>query len=446
MVTADDFVASWRRALLPETVSGFGVSYLYYLERASEINSGKAAPETLGAHARDRFTLDIRLQTPAAFLPGLLWVFWFCPVPIRVIDEARKRGLEATWTHQGKIVVNGPYTLAEWRKNHSVLLRRNPQYYAASAVRLEEVLVLPTRDEQTILNLYKAGASHAMRGDLLTPLTLPALGRKRDLQRAAALRTVFYSVNSRRPPFDRLLFRYALNMALNKQAITVYLSGGQKPAFGFVPTMPAFPSLTSLPVTVDGRLYDVLKFDPEGSRDLLAKAGYRGGLDSDGNRLSFPLVSSQRPRSAKTAEILQRQWREHLGIEARLSNVTESIWGETLTNKQYEGMIEDAWPAGYLDPNDFLSAISAPGNTGATWTDPQFDARLLDANGTIDSASRLTKLAEAEAYLMRSMPLVPVYFDSYSYLQKPFVRGLGMNPGNMPLFKYAWIDTGWRPQ
>ncbi|HYZ82912.1 MAG TPA: hypothetical protein VE621_00835, partial [Bryobacteraceae bacterium] len=72
------------------------------------------------------------------------------------------------------------------------------------------------------------------------------------------------------------------------------------------------------------------------------------------------------------------------------------------------------------------------------------EAILQRANGAIDSASRLKKLAESETYLMRSMPIVPLYFESYSCLQKPFVRGFDLNLGNIILFKYAWIDPHWR--
>jgi hypothetical protein len=46
---------------------------------------------------------------------------------------------------------------------------------------------------------------------------------------------------------------------------------------------------------------------------------------------------------------------------------------------------------------------------------------------------------------MLAMPVVPLYFDSFSFLQKPFVRGLWNNPADVPLFKYASIDTQWRP-
>ena len=50
-----------------------------------------------------------------------------------------------------------------------------------------------------------------------------------------------------------------------------------------------------------------------------------------------------------------------------------------------------------------------------------------------------------EELLMRSMPIFPLYCGSYSYLQEPFVRSLERNPGNVPLFKNAWIDTNRRP-
>jgi ABC-type oligopeptide transport system substrate-binding subunit len=74
-----------------------------------------------------------------------------------------------------------------------------------------------------------------------------------------------------------------------------------------------------------------------------------------------------------------------------------------------------------------------------------FDQELERANATPDAGERLHKLAESERTLMLAMPVVPLYFDSFSFLQKPFVRGLWNNPADVPLFKYASIDTQWRP-
>jgi hypothetical protein len=44
-----------------------------------------------------------------------------------------------------------------------------------------------------------------------------------------------------------------------------------------------------------------------------------------------------------------------------------------------------------------------------------------------------------------SMPLIPIYQNVWTYLQKPFVRGLAFNALDKHPFKYGWIDTNWRP-
>ena len=39
----------------------------------------------------------------------------------------------------------------------------------------------------------------------------------------------------------------------------------------------------------------------------------------------------------------------------------------------------------------------------------------------------------------------PLFFDSYFYLEKPYVRGMTKNVLGLQEFKTAWIDTKWRP-
>jgi MarR-like DNA-binding transcriptional regulator SgrR of sgrS sRNA len=58
-----------------------------------------------------------------------------------------------------------------------------------------------------------------------------------------------------------------------------------------------------------------------------------------------------------------------------------------------------------------------------------------------DPALRMQQLAECEAMLLRAMPFVPLYFDTWVYLERREVRGLTLNPLGVPSFKYAWIDT-----
>ena len=70
---------------------------------------------------------------------------------------------------------------------------------------------------------------------------------------------------------------------------------------------------------------------------------------------------------------------------------------------------------------------------------------LASATSTADPSLRMGKLEACEAMLLRAMPFVPLYFDTWVYLERPEVRGLELSPLGIPAFKYAWIDTNWRP-
>ena len=66
------------------------------------------------------------------------------------------------------------------------------------------------------------------------------------------------------------------------------------------------------------------------------------------------------------------------------------------------------------------------------------------ANAEAKAPARMRKLAACEERLLRAMPVLPLFFDSYSYLQKPYVGGM-TREFDAPQFKYTWIDTNWRP-
>ena len=44
----------------------------------------------------------------------------------------------------------------------------------------------------------------------------------------------------------------------------------------------------------------------------------------------------------------------------------------------------------------------------------------------------------------RAMPFVPLYFDTWVYLERPGIHGLNLSPIGIPAFKYAWMDTNGR--
>jgi hypothetical protein len=70
----------------------------------------KLPVDQLGVRAIDDYTLEITLDHPMPYLPGVLKHYTAFPLPKHVIDA-----LGDAWTKPENIVVNGPYKLAEWR-------------------------------------------------------------------------------------------------------------------------------------------------------------------------------------------------------------------------------------------------------------------------------------------------------------------------------------------
>ena len=59
--------------------------------------------------------------------------------------------------------------------------------------------------------------------------------------------------------------------------------------------------------------------------------------------------------------------------------------------------------------------------------------------------TRMRKLATCEERLLSAMPMLPLFFDSYAYLQKPYVKGMSLNVLDLPAYKDIRIDTNWKP-
>jgi oligopeptide transport system substrate-binding protein len=227
-------------------------------------------------------------------------------------------------------------------------------------------------------------------------------------------------------------------MAVDKKGIAAFLRSGQTPAAGLLPPLEGYEGPASLVVDVGGIQYDVLSHDPNAARRLLDEAGLR--------HLRIDILYPALPSSQDIPQILQQQWRSQLDAEVVLHNQELSVCIQNRNTLQYNGVAERGWWADYLDPNTFLEAfLSGPSVIGAGWSDVKFDLMLSAANAAPTVAKRMSMLADCEKYLLRAMPVLPLYYNVQTVLKKPYVRGLPAPKVDSIRFKYAWIDTDWKP-
>jgi ABC-type oligopeptide transport system substrate-binding subunit len=434
-ITAHDFVYAWRRAVDPATANPN--AYLFsYIANGEAVINGRRRPEELAIRAVDELTLQIRLESPASFLLRLVAQRHFFATPRQAIESARHRGEEHAWTEPERIVTSGAFTLRERRPQEKILLARST-YYDAEAVPLQEILFLPVSDGSTSANLYRTGeAAFSMP---MSPLIVAGLHGKKDVRSYRSCGGIFPAMNVTKPPFDDVRVRYAFNMAIDKHAIASFLGHGRTPLSGIVPPMRGYNSPATLPSIIDGTSFDVLSFNPEAARALLARTGH-------GRSLVVEYLVPDMSEFRLVAEILQSQLLQNLGVELRLVDVDVPTWTEKVVNLRYNGIAAFGEVGGLEDPSWFLGIFRTANASGTGWSDSGYNALLATGEATLDPVKRMSKLADCERLLLESMPCLPLYSDTWVYLCKPFVKGLVGDPFHGRMFTDTWIDTKWTPQ
>jgi oligopeptide transport system substrate-binding protein len=326
--------------------------------------------------------------------------------------------------------------LRSWRRFDRLVVERNPRYYDAAVLALDHITFLPVVEWPVVLSLYRSGFADSMSGERLSTMSRPALRQTRDFHEAQAFSVTYPAFNTRRPPFDNVVVRYAFAMATDKRALARF-AGAAGPVTSLVPVLPAYRGVRSLFVDISGRRCDVLSYDPQTARELLASAAV---LSSPVEYL-FPALPDCRER----AEMIQQQWRETLGVQVTLTTQDVKSWLASVFSQEFKGIAEYGGWGDYIDPNTYLEYfVSGSGQNPSGWTNPDYDRMLADANRETDGLTRMERLKECEELLLAAMPVIPLHQDTWAYLQKPYVRGITSNLLDVHPFKYAWIDTEWR--
>ncbi|MBL8781018.1 MAG: peptide ABC transporter substrate-binding protein, partial [Alphaproteobacteria bacterium] len=150
-VSAEDFVFAYQRILDPKTAAQYA-NVLYAIKNAQKVNKGDLPVSALGVRAVDASTLVIELDHPAPYLPQLLTHHTATPLPRALVQKVGN-----DWTKPGTMVSNGPYLLTEWRPHDHVKLVKNPKFFDAATVKIDEVYFYPIEDDLAALKRYRAG-------------------------------------------------------------------------------------------------------------------------------------------------------------------------------------------------------------------------------------------------------------------------------------------------
>ena len=120
-------------------------------------------------------------------------------------------------------------------------------------------------------------------------------------------------------------------------------------------------------------------------------------------------------------------WRENLGIEAELYNLSWPAYLAARRAGDFD-VARSNWVGDFDAPETFLGLFeSSSGLSHTGYGNPLFDAAMAKARSSADNAERIEALKSAENILMRDMPLMPIYFYSRVCLVSPILKNWKSN-------------------
>jgi oligopeptide transport system substrate-binding protein len=392
----------------------------------------KVTAEDIGVEALDDFTIRISLTQPAPFFPGLLAHQFFRVVPRKVVEQYGPQ-----WTDPSHIVTSGPFKLKRWHPYSEVVVERDPMYWDAANVHLDEIHFFVSTDHPTSMNLYKVGAADAVVNHSVPNPWLDVVRPKKDYMDAAEAAITMIMINVTQPPMNDLRVRRAFNMAIDK---VTYSKSKRitKPLSAFTPEgiFVGYPQPKGE------------AFNPGLARTLLGEAGYPVSQNSDGSfecpkfpidqvNFSFATHSSNQT----LAQFMQAQWKQNLGINVMLKNVEFKTFNQARAKLEYKGFALMVWGADYMDPTTFLNIFLTPsGDNGSGWWDQKYVDLLAEANHILDKQKRYELLAKAEKYMLDAQPMIPLETPAVNWVKKPYVKGMYPNPQSLFAWKFVYIE------
>ncbi|HEY5095307.1 MAG TPA: ABC transporter substrate-binding protein [Candidatus Eremiobacteraceae bacterium] len=404
------------------------VAFTYHTLTQSGINSpytGFYRSYVRSVVTPDPYTVVVRLVKPYAPAVGRLFAATTdgLIVPAHLLARSANINQDAFNTHP---VGSGPFALARWDHGSDIVLKAFAGHFAG-APHMHEIDFDVVLNQNTVVSMLE---SHELDVAGVIPAEYETV-RKLDgfdvpLVLSTTLRVL--SFNLRRPPFDDVVVRRALTLALDRSRISKSTSNGI-----------AYPARTLIPPNnwayADDR--GAFGYDPARARAMLTADGWIASTDGirakNGRRLAFSLVTYLGTSADHgLPEVLQSAWRA-VGADVSIRYVPiglmygePGITADGLFDVSLDGFNFDIDP----DRANYLEArFDRPhGGNQARYDDPDVQAWSEAALGIYDQSVRKPYYALIAARLNRDVPYVPLHWQRFVYVVNSSLKGFKPEP------------------
>ena len=367
-LTANDIIYSWNRAADPKTASDY--SYLFTVFDGY----GDGTNPKLNIAAPDDHTVTFKLTAPCPYIMSLLAFPVFMPVPQASVEAASDWETNpGSWAMEAGFVSNGAYTLKEWNHNESMVYVKNPNFYNADEVSVDELDFMLSADDTAIVAAYQAGDIDY--ADTVPNDEIANWENTEDFHVIPNLGTYYvaFNVNSDmfegKTPEQAANVRKAISYLIDRQYIVDTIGQtDQEVATSFIPSgmsdghggqFKANDDAYTYPVE-DAVGYYENKVDVDKAVELLKDAGYEF---DDNNMLSAdtPLTINYLTNEGTGHEAIAQAIQQDVSVIGISMEISVEDW-QTFLNDRKNGNFDvarEGWLADYDDPVNMLEMFTS---------------------------------------------------------------------------------------
>ena len=418
-VTAQSYIYTWTRALLPEVASPDAASLEAPIAGASAVSSGKATSIN-GLKVLDAHTLQVTLTKAAPYFLATLTNSLFFPLNQKVIERYGQKN----WTEYAATagIGTGPFKVKTWEHDVQMVLTPNSYYYGKKAS-LAEVDMIFVNDPTTAYQFYRAGRFTLVWN--IAASDLPAAKGSSGFTQVPLLQTDTLFFDTTQPPFNNAAVRQAFAYATDKTTLAdSTFSASVVPASTLLP-----PGMPGYQANYTGIQFDRLK----------AKNLFQSVYPPTTSKV--PPITFSYPSSlvsGNEAQALLQMWQNALQVTITLRPLeTNAYFDEAQKHLIQFGFTQ--WSADFPDPYSLLAtnSLSTTNQNYGQWNNSTFDQTVQQAEQSTDNA-RLALYNQAEQLAIKDAGWLPLDHPQLSAIIPPNVHGVTLNGDG--LYFGDWSD------
>ncbi|SIT93197.1 ABC transporter substrate-binding protein [Edaphobacillus lindanitolerans] len=338
------------------------------------------------------YTVIFKLKRPQApFLKNVAMTMFGIGSPTAFEKDGDKFGDNPVGT--------GPFKFVEWKRNDSITIEKNEDYWKDGLPKLDRVIFRSIPDNAARLNALIKGDVDLADG--INPSDAGTIEGDDNLQlfERPSMNIGYLGMTVTREPFGDAKVRQAFNHAIDKQAIIdAFFEGAAEIAKNPIP-----PSVSGYNDAIEG--YD---FDPEKAKELLAEAGYPDGFEMD--LWAMPVPRPYMPDGQKVAEVIQKNLAD-IGVKANIVSYEWATYLEKASKGEADAFLL-GWTGDNGDADNFIYALldreSIGSNNYTYYDNAELHDILIEAQTEVDEDKRNELYAKAQEIVHEDAPWVPL--------------------------------------